>query len=85
VKLLFTLEAWADYLWWQANDRAVLKRVNRLIEDICRNGYDGIGKPEPLARNLSGLWSRRITQEHRIVYTIEDDAANIVSCRHHYE
>ncbi|WP_433712171.1 Txe/YoeB family addiction module toxin [Nocardia sp. CA-084685] len=85
MKILFTADAWADYLWWQANDKATLRRINRLIEDITRNGYDGIGKPEPLRQNLAGFWSRRITSEHRIVYVIEDDTAKIVACRFHYE
>ncbi|MEV6556387.1 Txe/YoeB family addiction module toxin [Nocardia sp. NPDC051756] len=85
MKILFTPNGWADYLWWQANDRATLKRVNKLIDDITRNGYDGIGKPEALRQNLAGFWSRRISQEHRIVYVIEDDTAKIISCRHHYE
>ncbi|GIH73169.1 Txe/YoeB family addiction module toxin [Sphaerimonospora thailandensis] len=85
MKILFTPEAWDDYLWWQQNDRATLKRLNRLIEDICRNGYEGIGKPEPLRQNLSGFWSRRLTTEHRIVYAIEADTVQIVACRTHYE
>ncbi|MEO3788407.1 Txe/YoeB family addiction module toxin [Actinocorallia sp. B10E7] len=85
MKILFTPEAWDDYLWWQQNDHATFKRLNRLIEDICRNGYEGIGKPEPLRQNLSGFWSRRITTEHRIVYTIEADTVQIVACRTHYE
>ncbi|WP_055480143.1 Txe/YoeB family addiction module toxin [Sphaerimonospora mesophila] len=85
MKILFTPEAWDDYLWWQQNDRVTLKRLNRLIEDICRNGYEGIGKPEPLRQNLSGFWSRRITTEHRIVYAIEADIVQIVACRTHYE
>lgn len=85
MKILFTPEAWDDYLWWQQNDRATLKRLNRLIEDICRNGYEGIGKPEPLRQNLSGFWSRRITTEHRIVYAVEADTVQIVACRTHYE
>ncbi|RJO76350.1 Txe/YoeB family addiction module toxin [Nocardia panacis] len=77
---------WADYLWWQTQDREVLKRINKLIEDITRNGHDGIGKPEPLRQNLAGYWSRRITQEHRLTYAIEnDDSAVIIACRHHYE
>ncbi|MFC0861579.1 Txe/YoeB family addiction module toxin [Sphaerimonospora cavernae] len=85
MKILFTPEAWDDYLWWLQNDRVTLKRLNRLIEDICRSGYEGIGKPEPLRQNLSGFWSRRITTEHRIVYAIEADIVQIVACRTHYE
>ncbi|GGQ01788.1 toxin YoeB [Actinomadura coerulea] len=85
MKILFTPEAWDDYLWWQRNDRATLKRLKRLIEDICRNGHEGIGKPEPLRQNLAGFWSRRITTEHRIVYVIEADTVQIVACRTYYE
>ncbi|MEV6770804.1 Txe/YoeB family addiction module toxin [Nocardia sp. NPDC051030] len=85
MKILFTPKAWADYLWWQMNDRATLRRLNRLIEDITRNGYEGIGKPEPLRADLQGFWSRRITTEHRLVYVIEEDTAKIIACRFHYE
>jgi toxin YoeB len=85
VKVTFTPAAWDDYLWWQTQDRATLRRIDRLIGDICRNGYEGIGKPEPLRQNLSGYWSRRITTEHRIVYAIDDDSAVIIAVRNHYE
>ncbi|MCD0451922.1 Txe/YoeB family addiction module toxin [Actinocorallia sp. API 0066] len=85
MKILFTPEAWDDYLWWQRNDRATLRRLNRLIEDICRNGYEGIGKPEPLRQNLAGFWSRRITAEHRVVYAVQADTVQIIACRTHYE
>jgi toxin YoeB len=85
VKLTFTDAAWNDYHWWLGNDRRILRRINTLIEDVKRNGYEGIGKPEALKHALAGYWSRRITQEHRIVYAIEDDAAVIISCRYHYE
>lgn len=85
MKIFCTPEAWDDYLWWQRNDRATLRRLNRLIEDICRNGYEGVGKPEPLRQNLAGFWSRRITTEHRIVYLVEADTVQIVACRTHYE
>ncbi|MBF6355832.1 Txe/YoeB family addiction module toxin [Nocardia higoensis] len=84
MKITFTSAAWEDYLWWQAQDRQVLKRLNRLIDDISRNGHEGIGKPEPLRQNLSGYWSRRVTSEHRVVYAIEDDTVIIVACRFHY-
>ncbi|MFE9327018.1 Txe/YoeB family addiction module toxin [Nocardia sp. NPDC052278] len=77
-------EASEDYQWFLANDRRMLRRINTLIEDIKRNGYEGIGKPEPLRHNLSGLWSRRITGEHRIVCKIDDDTAVIFACRYHY-
>ncbi|MCU1640805.1 MAG: addiction module toxin, Txe/YoeB family [Nocardia sp.] len=85
MKTTFVSTGWDDYLWWQANDRATLKRVNRLIDDIVRNGNDGIGKPELLRQNFAGYWSRRITSEHRLVYALEDDAVVVVSCRLHYE
>ncbi|MFR9771821.1 Txe/YoeB family addiction module toxin [Nocardia sp. SC052] len=85
MKLTFTDSAWGDYQWWLGNDKRILRRINTLIEDIKRNGYEGIGKPEALKHTLAGYWSRRITQEHRIVYAIEDDAVVIISCRYHYE
>ena len=76
--------AWNDYLYWQANDKKTLKRINQLIKDIERNGNSGIGKPEPLKYNFSGYWSRRIDGEHRLVYCIEDDVIKIAQCRGHY-
>ncbi|GAA5060528.1 Txe/YoeB family addiction module toxin [Nocardia callitridis] len=85
MKVTFTPSAWNDYLWWQGHDSQPVKRIDTLIEDIRRNGYAGIGKPEPLSRNLSGYWSRRITSAHRIVYAVEDDSATIIACRYHYE
>ncbi|MBF6172004.1 Txe/YoeB family addiction module toxin [Nocardia blacklockiae] len=85
-KVLFSSNGWADYLYWQAEDRAVLRKLNRIIEDIRRNGNaDGIGKPEPLRQNLSGLWSRRITKEHRIVYHADESVLTIIACRFHYD
>lgn len=79
-------DAWQDYLWWQAHDRTVLERINRLLRDIQRGGNQGIGKPEPLRFQLSGYWSRRITDEHRLVYRINEDGTILIaSCRHHYE
>lgn len=76
--------AWDDYLWWQKEDRRTLKRINSLIRDISRNGNVGIGKPEALKPGLSGYWSRRITDEHRLVYKVVDDEIRIASCRYHY-
>lgn len=86
MKVLFLDDGWNDYLWWQANDRKLLKRINQLIADIDRNGNEGIGKPEPLRNDLSGYWSRRINSEHRLVYRIDEDAViHVVACRFHYE
>ena len=82
---IWTDEAWADYLYWQQEDRKILKRINALLKDIDRNGYTGIGKPEPLKHEFSAYWSRRITEEHRLVYRIQGETIIIVSCRKHYE
>ncbi|WET09784.1 MULTISPECIES: Txe/YoeB family addiction module toxin [unclassified Pseudomonas] len=84
MKILFTPEGWDDYLWFEQNDKAGLKRINLLIKAIQRDPFDGVGKPEPLKHNLSGFWSRRITAEHRLVYGIEDDEVQILMCRYHY-
>ncbi|WP_025620624.1 Txe/YoeB family addiction module toxin [Salinispora cortesiana] len=84
MKVQFASRGWEDYLTWQ-RDRQMLKRVNALIEDIRRNGYQGIGKPEQLRGNWAGFWSRRIDQEHRLVYRIVDDTVQIAQCRYHYE
>ena len=78
-------DAWEDYLYWQSNNKKNLKRVNQLIKDICRTPYEGIGKPEPLKGNLTGFWSRRIDEEHRIVYAVETDVIVIFSCKGHYD
>lgn len=84
MNILFTPEAWEDYTWFLQNDKAILKRINQLIKDIQRHPFEGIGKPEPLKHHLSGFWSRRITDEHRLVYTIENDSIQVVQCRYHY-
>ena len=80
----FPPEGWEDYLWFQQNDRAGLKRINLLIKSIQREPFDGLGKPEPLKHNLSGFWSRRMTAEHSLVYAIEEGEICIVMCRYHY-
>jgi toxin YoeB len=80
----FQKRAWEDYLYWQASNKSVLAKVNKLIKDISRNPYEGIGKPEPLRYELAGYWSRRIDEEHRITYKITDTQIIIVQCRHHY-
>ncbi len=84
MKLVFTETAWADYLHWQATDRALLERLNQLIKETSRTPFTGIGKPEPLRGQLSGWWSRRLTREHRLVYRVADDALHIAQCRFHY-
>jgi toxin YoeB len=84
IKLIFANEAWDDYLFWQQQDRKMVERINKLIKEIQREPFSGIGKPEPLKHALSGYWSRRITDEHRIVYKIEQDALWIVQLRYHY-
>ncbi len=78
--------AWGDYLYWQTQDKKPLKRINQLIKDIERNGNEGVGKPEPLKDNLSGFWSRRIDERHRLVYRIDEESGNIqiAQCRGHY-
>lgn len=76
--------AWAEYLYWQTQDKKTLKRVNQLIKDIERNPFEGIGKPEPLKGNLSGFWSRRIDEHNRLVYRIVGDNCQIAQCRGHY-
>jgi len=84
MKLLFAEEAWEDYLYWQASDPRLLERINKLIRDIQRDPYRGIGKPEPLKHALAGFRSRRITDEHRIVYRMEGQVLQIAQLRYHY-
>ena len=84
MRLVFTESAWADYLWYQEHDRRLLKRLNQLIENTLRIPFDGIGKPERLKADLAGYWSRRIDQEHRLVYGVEQNALVIIACRFHY-
>lgn len=84
MKINFTENGWNEYLYWQSNDRRILKKINELIKVIKRDPYDGMGKPEPLKYNLQGCWSRRIDQEHRIVYIVKDESIEILSCRFHY-
>jgi len=81
---LWTDRAWESYLYWQTQDRKTLKRVNQLIQDIERNGHQGIGKSEPLKGNHSGWWSRRIDSSNRIIYRIEDNKLIIADCKSHY-
>ena len=84
MKLIFSETAWDDYQYWIKTDKKTLKRVNFLIQEIQRSPFSGIGKPEMLKHSLSGYWSRRINDEHRIVYTIEGDSVFIAQARYHY-
>jgi toxin YoeB len=83
-RLAFTSDAWDDYVYWQSQDKKTLKRINQLIRDLSRERFAGIGKPEPLRENLSGYWSRRIDDTHRLVYAVEDGIVTIIACRYHY-
>ena len=85
MKYVFVDESWEDYLYWQKTDKQKLKRINELIKDIARNPFSGIGKPEPLKFKYAGFWSRRIDEEHRIIYRVVDDEIQIVNCRFHYD
>ena len=82
--LSWTDEAWGDYLYWQTQDKKTLKRINKLITDVKRLPFEGIGKPESLKENLSGFWSRRIDDTNRLVYVVDEAAITIISCRYHY-
>ena len=88
MKLLWTAHGWEDYLFWQATDRAVLDKLNALIDDVQRHPFQGLGKPEPLRGALAGWWSRRITSDHRLVYRAvgsgDDQRIEIAACRYHY-
>ncbi len=82
--LVWDPNAWEDYLWWQTQDRKVLRRINLLIRDVVRNPHEGIGKPEPLRHDFAGYWSRRITDEHRLIYKATEVEVRIAACRYHY-
>ena len=82
--LCWTDESWRDYVYWQSQDKKTLKRINKLIADVKRSPFEGIGKPEPLKENLSGFWSRRIDESNRLVYVVEESSITIISCRYHY-
>ena len=84
MKLVWDESAWEDYLWWQTQDRKLLKRINALIKGIKRNGNEGIGKPEPLKHGFHSYWSRRISDEHRLIYKITESEVRIAACRYHY-
>ncbi len=84
MNITFTEKAWAGYVYWQTQDKKFLKKLNTLIEETTRTPFEGTGKPEPLRHELAGFWSRRISDEHRLIYRIKDDALEIVQCRYHY-
>lgn len=82
--LAWTKEGWEDYLYWQTHNKQLIKRINSLIKEVLRTPFEGVGKPEPLKHELSGAWSRRIDQEHRLVYIVNNESIIIVQCRYHY-
>ncbi len=84
MNIVFAPQAWEDYLHWRTADRAILKRINKLISEACRSPNEGIGKPEPLKYGLLGAWSRRITEEHRLVYRVVGEDLQILQARYHY-
>jgi toxin YoeB len=84
-RVVWTSASWSDYVYWQGQDKKTLRRINALIKDAMRNPEDGIGKPEELRESLSGFWSRRIDDVHRLVYAIDKDQLMIIACRYHYE
>ena len=84
-RLVWTQAAWADYVYWQTQDRKTLKRINSLILDTMRSPFNGIGKPEPLKESLSGFWSRRIDDTNRLVYSVAGSELAIIACRYHYD
>lgn len=85
MRKIFSESGWVDYLYWQETDRKILKRINQLLKDIDRSKFEGLGKPEPLKNNYSGWWSRRITDEHRLIYRIENEIIEIYQCKGHYD
>lgn len=85
MKFVFTELSWEDYIYWQKNDKQKLKRINELLKDIAPNPNQGIGKSEPLKFNYAGFWSRRIDEEHRLIYRVVDDEIQIAKCRFHYD
>ena len=84
MRIVFTSNGWQDYMFWLSSDRMTLKRINRLLDDISRHPFEGIGKPEPLAYAFAGCWSRRISDEHRLVYLVDGDDIVILQARYHY-
>ena len=84
-RIQWDIDAWEEYCDWQRVNKAALKKINQLIRDILRDPFDGLGKPEPLKEDLSGFWSRRIDEENRLIYAVEQDAVVLISCKGHYE
>ncbi|MCD4773593.1 MAG: Txe/YoeB family addiction module toxin [Bacteroidales bacterium] len=85
MKYIFVDESWEDYLYWQKNNKKTLKKINDLLKDISRNPFLGIGKPEPLKHKYKGFWSRRINEEHRLIYRVKNNEIHIAKCRFHYD
>jgi toxin YoeB len=85
MNILFSPQSWEDYVYWQQTDKTLVKKINELLKDISRNSYSGIGKPEPLKYAMSGYWSRRITDEHRLVYKVDGNTIRVAQTRYHYE
>jgi toxin YoeB len=85
MKFIFVGESWEDYVYWQNTDKKILRRINELLKDISRHPYSGLGKPEPLKFKYKGFWSRRITDEHRLIYQVNKDGIFIAKCRFHYD
>ena len=85
MNIQFSSAGWEDYLYWQQYDKKILKKINNLLKEIARNPHEGIGKPEPLKHALSGYWSRRITDEHRLIYKVDGAVIKVVQARYHYE
>lgn len=83
--IIFTEQSWEEYCYWQGQDKKTLRRINQLLQDIGRNYFTGLGKPEPLKNNFSGFWSRRIDEKNRLVYRINNNQIEIVQCKGHYE
>lgn len=85
MKYVFVDESWEDYVFWQGTDKKMVRRINELLKDISRNPFSGIGKPEPLKYKYKGFWSRRINEEHRLIYQVRENEILIAKCRHHYD
>ena len=85
MKYIFVDESWDDYLYWQKTDKSKFEKINKLIKDIARNPFDGLGKPEALKHKYAGFWSRRIDHEHRLIYRVVEDEIQIAKCRFHYD